>query len=136
MNYWFLSAMIALIIYGFWGFFPKLAVMYVRPQSALVYEVAGAMVVGLIFLARLGFRPDIHPKGILYGVLTGVFGMVGTLFYFAAAREGKISVVVSMTALYPLITILLAAIVLREPITLKQGFGMVLAVAAILLFSV
>jgi len=135
MDNWLLPAMVALLIYGLWGFFPKLAVTYMQPTSALIYEIAGAMLVGLISLFLVGFEPETHPKGILFAVLTGIAGMLGTLFYFAAASRGKISVVVSMTALYPLITILLAAIFLREPITLKQIFGMIFAMIAILLFT-
>lgn len=135
MENWLIPAFIALIIYGLWGFFPKLAVTYINPASALIYEVAGAMLVGLVSLFWVGFQPETHPKGILFAVLTGVTGMLGTLFFFAAASRGKISVVVSMTALYPLITLLLAAIFLREPITVKQILGMFCAVAAIVLLT-
>lgn len=135
MENWLLAALISLVIYGFWGFFPKLAVSYIDPQSALVYEVAGAAAVGLVALAFIHFQPETHPKGILFAVLTGIAGMAGTLFYFAAARNGKITVVVSITALYPLFTILYAALFLREPVTLKQLAGMVLAIIAIILLS-
>ena len=135
MKTWFVYASIAWLIFGFWGFFPKLAVNHIRPQSALVYEVAGAMLVGLATLFLIHFQLDVHPKGILFAVLTGITGMVGTLFFFAAVREGPVSVVVSMTALYPLITICLAATLLHEPVTLKQAAGMVLAIAAIVLFA-
>jgi transporter family protein len=135
MENWLLPASAALIIYGLWGFFPKLAVTYINPASALIYEVAGAMLVGLTSLFWVGFQPESHPKGILFAVLTGVAGMLGTLCFFAAASRGKLSVVVSMTALYPLITILLAAIFLREPVTAKQILGMLCAVAAILLLT-
>lgn len=135
MESWLLPASAALIIYGLWGFFPKLAVTYISPTSALIYEVGGAMLVGLASLFWVGFQPETHPKGILFAVLTGVAGMLGTLCFFAAASRGKLSVVVSMTALYPLITILLAAIFLREPVTAKQILGMFCAVAAILLLT-
>jgi transporter family protein len=135
MENWLLTALISLVIYGFWGFFPKLAVSYINPQSALVYEIAGAAAVGLLVLSLIQFQPETHPKGILFAVLTGVAGMVGTFFYFAAARSGKIAVVVSITALYPLFTILYAALFLREPITLKQFAGMILALIAIVLLS-
>lgn len=135
MDTWLIATFLALIIYGFWGFFPKIAVTYISPQSALIYEVAGATLIGLLTLYLVGFRPDTHPKGVLFAVLTGVAGMLGTLFYFFAASKGKISVVVSMTALYPLITILLAAVFLREPVTIKQIFGMFFALLAIVLLA-
>lgn len=135
MENWFGVAFLALIIYGFWGFFPKIAVTYINPQSALIFEVAGALIVGLGVLFYSGFQPQMHPKGVLFAILTGVAGMIGTLFYFFAASKGKISIVVSMTALYPLITIILAAIFLREPITVKQIFGVFFALIAIFLFA-
>ena len=47
MENWFAAAILSLIIYGFWGFFPKIAVSYINPQSALIFEVAGALIVGL-----------------------------------------------------------------------------------------
>ncbi|MFZ5775016.1 MAG: EamA family transporter [Thermodesulfobacteriota bacterium] len=136
MQNWLLPAFISLFIYGLWGFFPKLAVTHIQPASALVYEIGGALLVGLFALYLVDFRPEVHAQGILFAVLTGVAGMAGTLFYFSAAKTGKISVVVSMTALYPLITILLAAVFLHEPISARQMLGMVFAVIAILLFTV
>jgi transporter family protein len=132
---WFVSALLALIIYGFWGFFPKLAVSYISPQSALVYQVAGGMLVGALALFLVGFRPESHPLGVLFAILTGITGVLGTLFYYAAASRGNISIVVSMTALYPLITICLAFFILHEPLTFKQIIGMVFATVAIILFS-
>jgi transporter family protein len=43
--------------------------------------------------------------------------------------------VVSLTALYPLITIMLAVIFLHETLILKQVIGLCFAVAAIVLLS-
>ncbi len=129
------AAIIALLLFGLWGFFPKLAMNYISPGSAIIYEVAGIMVVGLLALALVGFRPEVHPKGILFAVLTGVTGLLGTLFYFYAVRNAKVSVVVSLTALYPLITIFLALIVLREPISLRQLLAIILAMASLVLFA-
>ena len=135
MDNWLFSAGSAILLYGFWGFFPKLAMAHIQPTSALIYQVAGAMLVGFLCLFLVDFRPDTHPRGVLFAFLTGVAGILGTLFYFAAARRGNISVVASMTALYPIITILLAAVFLREPITLRQLLGMVFALIAIFLFA-
>jgi len=135
MDNWLTTAFIAFALYGLWGFFPKLAVSYINPASAIVYEVAGTIVVGLLAMKIVGFRPEVHPKGILYAVLTGVTGMLGTLFFFYSVKNGKVSVVVSLTALYPLITIILATLFLREPISPRQIVAMFLALAALYLFA-
>lgn len=133
MRTWYSPAFAALIIFGFWGFFPKLAVRYISPQSAAIYQVGGALLVGLAMLAQNGFRPETHPLGILFAILTGVTGIVGTLCYLAAAKRGPITVIVCLTALYPIVTILLAAFFLHEPITGRQILGLLLALIAILL---
>ena len=135
MDNWLTTAFIAFALFGLWGFFPKLAVSYINPASAIIYEVAGTVAVGLLAMKIVGFRPEVHPKGILYAVLTGVTGMLGTLFLFYSVKNGKVSVVVSLTALYPLITILLATIFLREPISPKQIMAMFLALIALYLFA-
>jgi transporter family protein len=77
--------MMALVTFGLWGFFPKLAVNYINPVSALIYQVLGGILVGFIGMLLMGFRPQTHPLGILFALLTGVTGVLGTFFYYAAA---------------------------------------------------
>ena len=135
MESWFLWTILALVTFGFWGFFPKLAVSYINPQSALIYQVFGGLLVGIVGLALIGFKPETHPMGILFALLTGITGVLGTFFYYVAASRGQISIVVSLTALYPLITILLAIIFLHESLTLKQIVGLCFAIGAIVLLA-
>ncbi len=131
---WFVYALVALIFWGLWGFFPKIAGFYIDPVSILIYEIAGTIAVGLVIIL-LGFRPEISNTGAILGVLTGITLTLGSLFFLFALSKGKASVVVTMTALYPLITIILAVVILREQITLRQGIGMLLAFTAMILFS-
>jgi transporter family protein len=135
MDSTFFWTLLAVVTFGAWGFFPKLAVNYISPQSALIYQVIGGLFVGIVGLAMLNFKPETHPMGILYALLTGITGVLGTLFYYAAASRGQISIVASLTALYPLITILLAIIFLHETLVLKQVIGLCFAVAAIVLLA-
>ncbi len=135
MDSWFIWTILAMLTFGAWGFFPKLAVNYINPQSALIYQVIGGLLVGIVGLAMINFKPEIHPMGILFALLTGISGVLGTLFYYAAASRGQISIVVSLTALYPLITIMLAIIFLHETLVLKQVIGLGFAVAAIVLLA-
>ena len=135
MNGWFFWTILAMVTFGAWGFFPKLVVSYISPQSAIIYQVLGGLLVGIVGLALVKFKPETHPMGILFALLTGITGALGTLFYYAAASKGQISIVVSLTALYPLITILLAIIFLHETLVLKQVIGLCFAVAAIVLLA-
>ncbi|MBA3016234.1 MAG: EamA family transporter [Proteobacteria bacterium] len=135
MENWLVSSLIAFLLFGLWGFFPKLAVGTISPASAIVYGVAGTIVVALVAMKITGFRPDVHPKGILFAVLTGVTGMLGTLFFFYAVKNGKVSVVACLTALYPVITILLARIFLHETLSPRQMLAMAMALTSIILFA-
>ena len=135
MQSWLTASLISFLVFGLWGFFPKLAVQYIAPRSALFWEVVGATLVGAGILISLHGRPEMQPRGILFALLTGIAGMTGTLFFFIAARHGKISLVVSITALYPIITILLAWLLLGEQLTPRQLCGMLSALVAIFLLS-
>jgi transporter family protein len=91
------------------------------------------MLVALVVLYTVNFRPDIHPRGIALGITTGILGFLGALFFLLAVSEGPLSLIAIWTALSPVISILLAILVLNEPITLQQGVGIIFALAAILL---
>lgn len=133
---WFFASLFALFSFGIWGFFTKLAVNHIDSKSALIYQTLGVAIVGIYMLSAVNYRPSTDVKGLIYALLTGAAYGVGCLFYFIAASKGKIITVVTLTALYPLITILLAFLLLKEVINLKQGIGIGLACVSILLMSI
>jgi bacterial/archaeal transporter family protein len=130
---WLLHALFSLFLFGFWGFFSKLATNYISPKSALIYDIIGVICVGLVFISvnHLEWRGDI--RGILYAVLTGVAGTLATLFYLVAVSKGSSSIVLPLTSLYPAITVVLAFFILKEPMTLRHSIGIILAILAIIL---
>ena len=136
MKEWLLPASMTLICWGIWGFIPKITTRYINPLSASVFEGLGSAVFALIILFSLSFKPEVHPKGVSLAFITGLLGMLGALFYLYAMLKGKVSVIATLVALNPVITIALAYFFLKEPITLKEGLGMVFACIAIVLFTV
>lgn len=132
---WLPAALLALLSFGLWGFFTKLAIVYVDSKSALVYQTAGVFIIGMVALGFLDFKPATDVKGLGYGILTGLAYGIGCLFYFIAADKGKLITVVTLTALYPLVTIVLSYLLLREGISLKQFFGVMLALVSIYFMS-
>lgn len=132
---WLPAAIISLFSFGLWGLLTKLSVNYIDSRSALLYQIIGIAIVGVILAASLQFKPEMNARGLSFGVLTGIANGIGCLFYFMAANKGKISTVVTMTALYPIITIALAYVILKEDFSSRQGAGIIFALAAIYLLA-
>lgn len=132
---WLTAAILSLLSFGVWGLLTKLTVNHIDARSALLYQFLGLACVVLVLLVALKFRPETAIKGIGFGMLTGIANGIGCLFYFAAVDKGKVTTVVTLTALYPIITIALAFLVLKEGINIKQGIGVLFALSAIYLFT-
>jgi drug/metabolite transporter (DMT)-like permease len=60
----------------------------------------------------------------------------GNLLFISATRAGRLDVAAVLASLYPASTILLAAWMLRERPTLRQGVGMAVAAAAVVMITV
>ena len=135
MKDWVFYSMMALMAWGLWGFLPKVALNSMDPKSVFVYEVIGGVCTGL--LVFLVFRPEmnVEVRGIIPAVLTGIAGYLGLLFFMYALRTGKVCVIAPLTALYPVISIALGFIFLREKLNPVQIAGMVLAVFSVILIS-
>lgn len=133
---WLIFSLLTLLLWGGWGFFSKIATNYVSPSSVYLYGSIGALLVTIFAVAFLGIRFEADTRGIVYGLLAGILGGLGVIFFYFAMKTGKASVVVTLTALYPLVTLLLSYFILREAITLKQIIGILFAIFAIVLLSV
>ena len=135
MKGWVLNSLMALVCFGLWGFLPKVSVKYISPNSALIYEVMGGILVAAVIW--FGFSEGIEHdfRGVTPAFLTGVIGYLGMFFFLHAVSMGKVSIVASLTAVYPVVTILLAVIILKEKITYLQGVGVFLATTGIILLS-
>jgi drug/metabolite transporter (DMT)-like permease len=95
---------------------------------------AGGLVLGLYaFITR---QPAMPPRDLWgFALLNGVIDISGNAFYVLAAQTGRIDVAAVLSALYPASTVLLAWIFLKERMTWLQTFGVILAFAAIILFT-
>lgn len=74
-------------------------------------------------------------KVVPLAALAGAFDTAGNLFYTESALRYRLDVAAVLASLYPGITILLAAWLLRERTTRMQTAGMLLALAAVVLIS-
>ena len=135
MKNWFVYSILALVCWGMWAFFPKIAVSYIHPRTAFVYEVLGGLLVGVAALVILDVDLGANVKGIVPSMLTGVAGYLGLFFFLYAVRAGSVTVTSAFTALYPVITIILAMVFLKEKIAPIQWLGVGLAIVSVALIS-
>jgi bacterial/archaeal transporter family protein len=133
---WIAASFFALSGFGLWGLFTKLSVIHIDAKSALIFQTIGVMLIGIVTLGFMNFKPETNFKGIGYAILTGLAYGAGCLFYFIAASKGKIITVVTFTALYPLVTIILAYYFLKETVSLRQCCGIGLGFVSMLLMAV
>ena len=137
MNAWVLYSLITVCVWGFWGLSAKLASRSVSSQNLLLLAFLGNLLVFPLCLAVFGRhlrfiwrQPDYH-----FAVLAGIIGALGTLFFYLALTRGEASRVVVMTAMYPVITVILAFVFLHEPVTIHKAAGIAFALAALILLS-
>ncbi len=132
---WFWFSLIVLVTWGIVGLLQKLSTNEISAESALIWLVVGFFVVAPVFYpGKVLFTYS--ARSLLYILLSAVLNAVGAWALLAAMKSGgKASIVVPLTALYPLIMILAAPVILRESITALQGVGVACALIAIALLS-
>jgi transporter family protein len=135
-NEWFIFALCSLVMWGLWGFFQKLATNHIGPKNVYVFAGIGPIIVVLFVLLSLHFRVQVNREGIVYALFAGLAGSLGGLFFVHSVSRGKASIVITLTALYPVVTILLSLIMLKEQLTIKQGIGIILALISMVLLAV
>ena len=135
MANWLTPALLAFVVWGIWAFLPKIATQYINPKSIIFYEVIGAIIIGLVALISLDFKVQSDPRGVALAIIVGALGLGGSFAYVYAIAKGPVGIISIFTALYPILTIILAYFILHEPVTVKQGIGICFAIAAIFLLS-
>jgi uncharacterized membrane protein len=133
---WLWYAILCIFWWGLWGFLSKVGSASANPMQMQVLFTLGMLPVALGMLLQMRWKLDRNAGGATYGILSGVTTGLGTLGYYAALREQNASVVTPLTGLFPLLTIVLAFIVLRERLNKVQLGGMVLALASIVVLSI
>ena len=99
----------------------------------------GALAIGgvLMLRARSSSAGPVAWSGALLGwlVAAGVLDMTANALYLVAVRDGLLSIVAPVAALYPVSTVLLALVLDRERVRPVQVAGLGLAVAALVLVA-
>lgn len=132
---YYIALAACIILWGLWGFLPKVASSYIPPESILAYELAAGVVFAALVAALARPRVNLKDRSTWYAVGAGMCGVGGLLFFLLALSTEKAMIVTPLTGMYPLVTFMLGLVLLRERYNVYNYLGMAAALAAIVLLS-
>jgi transporter family protein len=134
---WLFYSLLTILLWGGWG-----AISKAVADNVNAYMNQFLFTLGLFPLMLLVFRsPRMaggrnRKRGIFFAFLTGILGGLGNIAFFKSlSMGGRVTVVVPMSGLSPLVTVLVAFVVLHERMSTYQKVGLAIALAAIYLLS-
>jgi transporter family protein len=138
MPAWLFYSLLTILLWGSWGAVSKIASEGVDADTNQIFFTIGLLplIVVMLFSPRVRAAAPKRKTGIAWAFFTGILGGTGNIaFFHALVVGGKASIVVPATALFPLVTVILAIAFLHERISNLQKIGLALALAAIYLLS-
>jgi drug/metabolite transporter (DMT)-like permease len=109
------------------------------PEHRVAWPLAVIKVgslVPIVALVILGRRPWRVPRPILPALLaTAALDLAGNGLYILATQAGRLDIAATLSSMYPVTTVVLAVIVLRERVTRSHLFGIIMAAIAVALIA-
>lgn len=133
---WLFYAILTTLTWGIWGALIEIPQRSGFPAT-LGYTVWALTMVpcALIALNIIKFKLDKDLRSIILGMTIGLTGAGGQILLFEALREGPAYIIFPVISLYPVVTILLSLLILKERSSKRGWIGIFLALIAIFLLS-
>lgn len=133
---WIPYAALLVLSWGVWGAFSGVPSTEYGYPDEMVYVLWSLTMLIPAFFALRGTVFDRRPVATKYGLVVGLTGAGGQLLLFQALTIGPAYLIFPVIALSPAITVLMAVVLLRERIPMLAVVGVVLALLAIVAFSI
>lgn len=138
MPRWLRWCVLALLSWGVWAIMAKLIGEALSGAHNQALSTLGILPVMLaIGFSRRFSAQGNRRHGILYALASGAVSCLGNVVYYdAISRGGKAAIIIPLTMLYPLVTILLGTLFLKERLNRIQFIGAIASLVAIYFFNV
>lgn len=132
---WIPFAALLVLFWGVWGAFSNAPNSLYGFPNGMIYTIWAVtmLVPAVVALSRERF--DRRPVAALWGLLAGLTGAGGQLALFQALAIGPAYLIFPIVSLSPAVTVLMALALLRERLGRLAIVGLLLAMLAIVLFS-
>lgn len=132
---WLAYAILAALCWGIWGILAKFISSDISPYSNhLMFSI------GMLFTLPIVIRKckikEVNIKGIIWGIVAGILAITGNVAVYQSFTTGGLAaVVIPITNLYPLVTIVIAVLILKEKMHWLNGIGILIVIPAIIILS-
>jgi drug/metabolite transporter (DMT)-like permease len=136
---WLAWSIMAVVCWGVWALIARLVGDAISPAQSQALSTIGLLpvIVLLFFSTRKQEQRGSKLSGVALGFAAGVLTCIGNIAYYYLLNSGaKAATVVPLTALYPLVTVLLALLFLHERLNRLQLAGVCLSLVAIYTFNI
>lgn len=129
---WLIPTGSALLLYGIGQGLVKKFIVDVPPARFCLYFVAAKAIVNLGFFFTHSHPPLFAPEGLrfsLIGLIAYLMDGTGWILYFESIVAGPITIVGTLSAAYPVLTVLFARLFLNESLFWAQYLGIFAVIA-------
>ena len=128
--------MFPIAFWGVAGFLQKISTNHLSGELSSLWFLSAFVPVAGAILWWQPLAAPVPPKVWLLAAMLGLFFALGNFALLeACASEGKASVVVPLTALYPIVSVPIAILFFGERITARETLGIVLALVSVVALS-
>jgi transporter family protein len=137
MPRWLFLGITASILFGVWGVLPKATSPQFSPSNMQLLSILGMVpIASVLLLSKNIFIGSSLARGSAYAFVTGVFGNCGNVAMLEALKHGgSASLVYPFTGMFPLVTLIVARVWLKERLNAVQKWGVLASLVAIYLLS-
>ncbi len=136
MHVWLGFAVVALVLWGVTGVTQKLSTNRISSERSFLWFCWAMVALSAVVFVVARPHWGLGRQAVVCSIAGGALNGLGAWTSFRALESGgKASIVISLISLYPLLTVVLAVLLLGERLTWMQTGGAVTAIGAAILLS-
>lgn len=127
--------LISTVCWAFWSVCLSKASGIPSLWATIIAYVPGFIMAGIVALTTSNWQ-FMHANGVWWALAAGISGTVGSLTFLRASHHFSGHVVVSVTSIYPILSILIFACLGGTHITIKQIVGIIIMIMSMILLVI
>lgn len=127
--------LVSIVGWGVGSLFYKISNNSIHPIMVSAIVTATFLTLTPIIFLTIPFDKTVTTTGALATIAGGILMGAGSIAYYYALRHGDAGQTTTVTALYPVLTLILSCIFMGEDISIRKAIGIVLACASFYFLS-